>query len=57
MQRNRVMIERIAGAPVRYPLRFVFAGDPGAWPDPTADAIFARLVYQVGRLDPPPLSL
>jgi hypothetical protein len=35
-------------------VRFVVAGDSGAWPDPTADAIFAQLVRQVAALDPAP---
>jgi hypothetical protein len=48
------MAERVERAPVAYPLRFVVAGDSGAWPDPTADAIFAQLVRQVAELDPPP---
>jgi hypothetical protein len=37
--RSAVTARRIEGAPVRYPFRFVVAGDSGAWPDPTADAI------------------
>ena len=37
------MAERISASPVRYPFSFVIAGDSGAWPDPTADAIFAQL--------------
>jgi hypothetical protein len=49
------MAERIERTPVEYPFRFVVAGDSGAWPDSTADGIFAQLVSQVGRLDPPPL--
>ena len=53
--RNLLMAERIAGSPVRYPFSFVIAGDSGAWPDPTADAIFASLVAQAGRLRPAPL--
>ena len=52
--RNVWMAERIAAAPVRYPFSFVVAGDSGAWPDPTADAIFAQLVRQAAALDPPP---
>lgn len=51
-QRNVRMLERIEGAPVRYPFRFVVAGDSGAWPDPTADAIFTQLVSQIAELDP-----
>ncbi|HEV3407594.1 MAG TPA: metallophosphoesterase [Gaiellaceae bacterium] len=54
-ERNLRMVERIEGTPVRYPFRFVVAGDSGAWPDPTAEAIFAQLVSQVGALDPPAL--
>lgn len=49
------MAARIEAAAVRYPLRFVVAGDSGAWPDPTADGIFARLVRQVSELDLKPL--
>ena len=54
-ERNLVMAERIERTPVRYPFRFVVAGDSGAWPDPTADAIFAQLVGQIADLDEPPL--
>jgi hypothetical protein len=36
------MAERIASAPVRYPVSFVVAGDSGAWPDPTADGIYSH---------------
>src|SRR4051812_3446734 len=50
--RNRRMAERIGAAPVRYPFSFVFAGDSGAWPDPTADAIFAQLVRQAEEAQP-----
>lgn len=53
--RNLHMAARIARSPVRYPYSFAFAGDSGAWADPTADAIFSQLVAQVGRLDPAPL--
>lgn len=53
--RNLQMAERIATAPVRYPFSFVFAGDSGAWPDPTADAIFSQLVRQTAELDPAPV--
>src|SRR5215217_1813782 len=49
------MIERIEAAAVRGPVRFVVAGDSGAWPDPTADAIFSGLVSQIAALDPPPI--
>jgi hypothetical protein len=48
------MVERIEAAAPAEPVRFVVAGDSGAWPDPTADAVFAQLVRQVGELDPPP---
>jgi hypothetical protein len=54
-ERNRDMVERIGRAPVRYPFSFVVAGDSGAWPDPTADAIFAQLLVQTARLRPAPL--
>src|SRR5918993_532381 len=49
------MADRIAGAPVRYPFSFVIAGDTGAWPDPTADAILAQLLRQTASLQPAPL--
>ena len=51
-RRNLLMAERIGGSPVRYPFSFVIAGDSGAWPDPTADAIFAQLLEQAARLRP-----
>jgi hypothetical protein len=50
--RNLEMTKRIGAAPVRYPFSFVVAGDSGAWPDPTADAIFAQLTRQAAALDP-----
>jgi hypothetical protein len=53
--RNLLMAERISESPVRYPFSFVIAGDSGAWPDPTADAIFAQLLKQTARLRPAPL--
>src|SRR3954454_23833935 len=46
------MAKRIEAAPVADPVRFAFAGDSGAGPAPTADAIFAQLVRQVGELEP-----
>ena len=49
------MAERIGATPVRYPFSFVIAGDSGAWPDPTADAIFARLLAQTAELRPAPV--
>jgi hypothetical protein len=52
-ERNLRMAQRIERTPVRYPLRFVVAGDSGAWPDPTADGIFGQLVSQIAALDPP----
>lgn len=49
------MIDAIqARASARGAVRFVIAGDSGAWPDPTADAIFAQLLRQVAQLDPAP---
>jgi hypothetical protein len=54
-RRNVVMAERIGATPVRYPFTFVVAGDSGAWPDPTADAIFGQLLAQTARLRPAPL--
>jgi hypothetical protein len=53
--RNLLMAERIGAAPVRYPFSFVVAGDSGAWPDPTADAIYSQLLGQAARLHPAPL--
>ena len=53
--RNLRMAERISAMPVRYPFSFVIAGDSGAWPDPTADAIFAQLLRQAGELQPAPV--
>ena len=53
--RNLLMAERIERTPVRYPFRFVVAGDSGAWADPTADGIFAELLSQIGALDPAPV--
>jgi len=52
MARNLEMAERIGAAPVRYPFSFVIAGDSGAWPDPTADAIFAQLLRQAVDVRP-----
>ena len=49
------MAERIGATPVRYPFSFVIAGDSGAWPDPTADAIFAQLLTQTAALRPAPV--
>ena len=53
--RNLLMAQRIEAAPVSYPFSFVVAGDSGAWPDPTAEAIFAQLLEQTARLRPPPV--
>ena len=53
--RNVEAAGRIETAPAAEPLRFVFAGDSGAWADPTADGIFSQLVRQVAALRPPPL--
>ncbi|HYY75844.1 MAG TPA: metallophosphoesterase [Gaiellaceae bacterium] len=53
-QRNLLMAARIERAPAADPVRFVVAGDSGAWPDPTADGIFAQLSRQIGELDPRP---
>lgn len=53
--RNPLMAERISRSPIRYPFSFVIAGDSGAWPDPTADAIFSQLIVQTARLRPAPL--
>jgi hypothetical protein len=46
------MAARIESAPVRYPFSFVVAGDSGAWPDPTAEAIYAQLLRQAAELEP-----
>src|SRR5438067_972432 len=48
------MAERIERTPVDGAVRFVLAGDSGAWADPTADGIFSELLRQVAELDPPP---
>lgn len=50
--RNLEMAARIEATPAAGELSFVFAGDSGAWPDPTADAIFAQLVRQTAELRP-----
>ncbi len=50
--RNVEMTRRIEAARVEYPLRFALAGDSGAYPDPTGDAIFAQLLRQVAELKP-----
>lgn len=46
------MAKKIEEAPSEEPLRFAFAGDSGAWADPTAEAIFAQVVRQVAELEP-----
>jgi hypothetical protein len=53
--RNLEMAERIGAAPVGDRFGFAVAGDSGAWPDPTAEAIFQQLLRQVAALDPAPL--
>jgi Calcineurin-like phosphoesterase len=53
--RNLTTIERIEAAPAGDVVRFVVAGDSGAWWDPTADGIYAELLRQVATLDPPPV--
>jgi hypothetical protein len=55
--RNEDMAERIGATGVRRPFSFVIAGDSGAWPDPTADAIHSQLLRQIAGLDPPPVFL
>jgi hypothetical protein len=52
--RNQLMVERIEAAPADGVVRFAFAGDSGAWWDPTADAIYSALIDQVAELDPAP---
>jgi hypothetical protein len=54
-RRNSLMAQRISRSPVRYPFSFVITGDSGAWPDPTAAAIFAQLLEQTARRQPAPL--
>jgi 3',5'-cyclic AMP phosphodiesterase CpdA len=49
------MASRIEAVKPDEPVRFVVVGDSGAWPDPTADAIFRALVAQAGALDPSPM--
>ncbi len=53
--RNAAMVEGIERTPAAYPVRFAIAGDSGAWPDPTAEAIFGDLVRRISELDPPPV--
>jgi hypothetical protein len=48
------MVERIRSGRAGDAVRFVVAGDSGAWPDPTADGIFSQLVSQVAALEPAP---
>ena len=48
------MAGRIERALQAEPVRFVVAGDSGAWPDPTADGIFRQLLGQIAEPDPPP---
>jgi hypothetical protein len=55
VDRNLRMAERIGAAEVHYPFSFVMAGDSGAWPDPTADAIFSQLLRQTAELQPAPV--
>jgi hypothetical protein len=50
--RNLEMAERIAATPAHHPFTFVVAGDSGAWPDATADAIYAQLLRQAAALEP-----
>jgi Calcineurin-like phosphoesterase len=52
--RNLAMVQRVEATPVTDVVRFVVAGDSGAWPDPTADGIYSALLSQVVQLDPPP---
>ena len=48
------MAARIESAPTGETVRFAVAGDSGAWPDATADAIFSALLDQLAELDPAP---
>jgi putative acetyltransferase len=52
LERNLAMAERVSSLEPRYPYSFVVAGDSGAWPDPTADAIVGSLLAQAEALDP-----
>jgi Calcineurin-like phosphoesterase len=52
--RNDKMVERIEAVTPDGAVRFVVAGDSGAWWDPTADGIYSELVRQVAELDPAP---
>lgn len=52
--RNASMVELIETTPASGPVRFAFAGDSGAWSDPSAEAIYSQLVAQVAALDPLP---
>jgi hypothetical protein len=49
--RNLEMARRIAATPAHHPFTFVVAGDSGAWPDPTAAAIYSRLLRQAAALE------
>jgi hypothetical protein len=48
------MLAALEGEGVEAPFSFAIAGDSGAWADPTAEAIFAQLLRQVGELRPRP---
>jgi 3',5'-cyclic AMP phosphodiesterase CpdA len=50
--RNDEMAERIAATRGERPFSFVIVGDTGAWPDPTADAIFTQLLRQAAQREP-----
>lgn len=53
--RNIRMGAEIEARAIEPRFSFVFAGDSGAWPDPTADAIFAQLLRQTTELRPRPV--
>ena len=48
------MVGRIERALQAEPVRFVVAGDSGAWHRPTTDGIFRGLLGEIAELDPPP---
>lgn len=50
--RNQAMTERIERMRISTPFSFVMLGDTGAWPDPTADAIFTQLLHQAAERVP-----
>jgi Calcineurin-like phosphoesterase len=51
---NSRALAALERAAVEPPFTFVIACDSGAWPDPTAEAIFGQLVRQIAELRPAP---